>query len=163
MPAARPPSLRVWILEQSIGGASQPAWRDGAVLHVDADGWHVLSARRYGHNGECGAKKEERRPSGHGASVSTLLANAGEDESLRHLKWFEPEADTCLLVHMPAEMLLRVRRSNEDSKPVPAGAEQLDVVTVMRAIIGHHGHHRALSLLVAVKLYKFVTQRESRH
>jgi hypothetical protein len=65
-------------------------------------------------------------------SVGALLADAGEGEVLDHVEGLEPRADAGLLVDGTTEMTVLAGRRDRDLETVAAGAEQLDVVAVMR-------------------------------
>src|SRR5690606_32564961 len=85
------------------------------------------------------------------ASIATLLAGAGEDKFIVHIEGLEPWRYAGFLVNMPAEMIhcARLGRGHRKGELVLAGALELDVVAVMRAIVRDHGHQIALDDLVA--------------
>src|SRR4051812_1064213 len=71
-------------------------------------------------------------------SVAALLAEAGERELVVQRERLEPRPDARFLVRMPAEVGRGRRRRHGDPKVILAGALELHVVAVMRAVVRDH-------------------------
>src|SRR5690606_4061649 len=98
-------------------------------------------------------------------SVSALLAGAGVYELVVELEGLEPRADPRFLVGMAAEMAHFVGRGRQNGvlELVLSGAFELDVVAVVRTVVGHHGHERALLHVGAAGLLDFVPDHQVWH
>src|SRR5690606_28754514 len=72
-------------------------------------------------------------------SVAALLAGAGIDEFILDLEGLEPRRDAGFLVDMAAEVVVvrGLGRADDEGQAVLSRAFELDVVPVVRTVVGH--------------------------
>src|SRR5665213_640125 len=87
-------------------------------------------------------------------SIPTFFSRAGVGEIVFQREWREPRADAGFLVDVTAERRMRAaaRRRDAHRELVAAGARELDVIAVVRAVVGHHRHHHALDHVLSALL-----------
>src|SRR6185312_8411032 len=111
------------------------------------------------------AKAPARRVAAMRISVTTFLAGAGIREFVLERERREPRRHARFLVDVAPEHLVRARRRWGDAElqRVAAGARELDVVAVVRAVARDHRHQRALDHVARALLDELVADVEVRH
>src|SRR5690606_14409813 len=98
------------------------------------------------------------RPYGHAPSVPTLFTGAGIDELVIQFKGLEPRTHAGFLIGVAAEMCVMTSRGRQDVvlQFVLAGAFELDVIAIVRTIVGDHRHKGAFLHVLAADFLDLV-------
>src|SRR5665213_1478131 len=97
-------------------------------------------------------------------SIPTFFPRAGVGEVVFQRERRKPRADAGFLVDVTAERRMRATGRGRDAERefVATGARKLDVVAVVRTVVGHHRHHHAFDHVLRALLRQRVVHVEIR-